>query len=136
MKIEENNQGEAQRPPDWNHDFMKTKNAQTENAGRCCPPPLGSAIGPFQVYEDYENGLHIIDGNTRVMLSDTYAYDADKAEKEARMEWIAQALSDAWQAQQTGDNMPLPNTTIEARRDAVASGECSAAANNHKTPTP
>lgn len=51
--------------------------------------------GPFEVYEDYDGRLHIIDGTTRIVLSDVYAYDADDDERLARMEAIAAALSAA-----------------------------------------
>jgi hypothetical protein len=53
----------------------------------------------FAVYEDYEGKLHIVDGNERVILSDSYAYDnglsAAERKKNAisRMEDIATALN-------------------------------------------
>lgn len=68
------------------------------------PSPL---LGPFKVYMDYEDHLHIIDGEMRLVLSDSYAYDCTDAEREARMEWIAEALTDAWLAHTHGDNMPF-----------------------------
>ncbi len=48
--------------------------------------------GPFEVYEDYDNNLHIIDNTTRVVLSDAYAYDT-AGERDTRMANIARALS-------------------------------------------
>lgn len=51
--------------------------------------------GPFEVYSDYEGGLHVIDGTTRIVLSDSYAYDASPEARVARMEWIAAALTAA-----------------------------------------
>lgn len=50
---------------------------------------------PFSVYEDYERGLHIIDRTTRIVLSDSYAYDKDEAARASRMEAIAAALNAA-----------------------------------------
>lgn len=49
--------------------------------------------GPFAVYEDYDMGLHIIDGSTRVVLSDSFAYDKNVEARIARMEAIAAALN-------------------------------------------
>lgn len=95
-------------------------------AGTCdrcseLPAPAGSAIGPFQVYENYEHALEIIDGNTRRMLSDIYAYDETPEARTERMEWIAQALTDAWLAATTGDNMPVsPNDQVERPPDSAA----------------
>lgn len=60
----------------------------------------GAAVPPFAVYEDYDGNLHIIDGTTRIMLSDVYAYDGktegDAAEE--RMEQVAAALNAGWAA--------------------------------------
>jgi len=54
---------------------------------------MADTQGPFGVYEDYEGGLHIIDKTTRIVLSDSYAYDASKEERSVRMGNIARALS-------------------------------------------
>ncbi len=48
---------------------------------------------PFSVSEDYEGRLHLIDSKTRVVLSDNFAYDRSGDARLARMEWIAESLS-------------------------------------------
>jgi hypothetical protein len=48
---------------------------------------------PFAVYENYEGGLQIIDGQGRVVLDDVFAYDADKEARNARMDALADALN-------------------------------------------
>ena len=40
--------------------------------------------GPFEVYEDYEGGLAIIDGTTRTVLYDVYAYDDNDEARRVR----------------------------------------------------
>ena len=47
----------------------------------------------YKVYENEEGGLEIIDNEGRRMLLDVYAYDSSDAEREVRMEWIADALN-------------------------------------------
>jgi hypothetical protein len=49
--------------------------------------------GPYDVYEDYEHGLNLIDKKTRVVLSDAYAYDRNDNERDARMEATARILN-------------------------------------------
>lgn len=57
---------------------------------------LGTAIGPFSVYEDYDDILHIIDGNERIILSDSYAYDGTDRQTTERMNWLCAALNQRW----------------------------------------
>jgi hypothetical protein len=72
------------------------------------PSGLGTAVGPFALYEDEDNMAHIIDGNTRVMLSDSYAYDGTAKQTDTRMKWICAALNAAWQAEQNISSEPMP----------------------------
>jgi len=59
-----------------------------------CPPPTCYAMQkPFGVYENYEGGFGISDGQGRVVLDDAFAYDQDKESRLARMEWIAEKLN-------------------------------------------
>lgn len=48
---------------------------------------------PFDLYEDYEGGLHIIDATTRIVLDDTYAYDNSKEVRVERMMVLVRALN-------------------------------------------
>lgn len=64
---------------------------------------LGSALGPFSLYEDEDCMAHIIDGNTRIILSDAYAYDGNAWETISRMKWLVAALNAAWEAR---DGLP------------------------------
>ena len=53
----------------------------------------------FALYEDYEEKLHIVDRYNRIILSDNFAYDDGKNEKErknnsiVRMEKLTNALN-------------------------------------------
>ncbi len=59
-------------------------------------------VPEFEVYEDYDGVLNIIDGSQRMILSDIFAYDnGDTLEERklnavARMEVIASALNAGW----------------------------------------
>lgn len=57
---------------------------------------VNSLVPPFKVYEDYEGHYHIIDATTRIVLSDSYAYDTNASERLKRMEALARALSVAY----------------------------------------
>jgi len=89
---------------------MCTENEKDEKRVEHKSESAGSAIGPFCVAEGVLGGcFQIVDDNGRSVLTDDYAYDSSDEERLSRMEWIAQALTDSWQAEQTGDNMPMPN---------------------------
>lgn len=51
---------------------------------------------PFAVYRDYNNRMHIIDADTRIVLSDCFAYDITRADAETRMDKLVEALNSGW----------------------------------------
>lgn len=59
-----------------------------------CPIPDTQLYWPFDVYEDYDHVLHIIDATTRVVLTDCYAYDGPRKDVHVRrMNALMRALN-------------------------------------------
>jgi hypothetical protein len=93
---------EAQRP-----------SATPKPAATLAADALGSCIGPFGIYENEDNTLHICDGNTRVVLDDSYAYDGTYAATQKRMKWICAALNAALEGKEQQTSARLKGAEAE-----------------------
>ena len=69
---------------------------------------------PFAVYRDYEKQLHIIDADTRTVLSDNFAYDRTPDEAEIRMDLLAKALNSGWAKAEANNGKTMkPHFAVE-----------------------
>lgn len=65
-----------------------------ENAAGREASELSAALCPtYSVYEDESGCYHIIDGETRIVLSDSFAYDLNDDDRLTRMEAIVTKLN-------------------------------------------
>lgn len=55
----------------------------------------GKLLGPFVMFK-HDEDIHIIDSRLRPVVIDNYAFDEGEAEENERMQWVCDALNEAW----------------------------------------